>query len=174
MPRRATPGRAARDAALELRGAAAVADRLHSAAIHLLRRLRRQDAELQAPVGPAGLSALSVLVFAGPQTMGRLARAEQVTRPTMTRLVASLERCGMVTRERDPADGRGVVVRPTAVGRSVMRRGRERRVLALVDLLTGLTPRQLDELGRAAELIERLLSRQEPPRASSRAHPSTA
>jgi DNA-binding MarR family transcriptional regulator len=152
--------RAARDA--PLRGNAAVADRLHSAAIHLLRRLRSQDAELGAHVGPAGLSALSVLVFGGPQTIGQLARAEQVKLPTMSRLVASLERYYMVTRESDPADRRVVLVRPTDIGRSVMRRGREGRVHDLTKLLASLEPREIAELGRAAELIEQIVSRQEP------------
>jgi len=52
----------------------AVADRLHSAAIHLLRRVRKQDAV--SGVGPAQLSALSVLVFGGPKTLGDLAAQE--------------------------------------------------------------------------------------------------
>ena len=66
----------------------AVADRLHSAAIHLLRRVRKQDEA--SGVGPAQLSALSVLVFAGPKTFGELAAAEQVKPPTMSRIVAGL------------------------------------------------------------------------------------
>jgi hypothetical protein len=67
--------------------AEAIADRLHSAAIHLLRRLRREDATsgLSAP----RLSALSVIVFGGPLTLGELANAEQVRPPTMTRLVSA-------------------------------------------------------------------------------------
>lgn len=148
---------AARDA--PLRGTDAIADRLHSAAIHLLRRLRRQDAELGAPVGPSGLSALSVLVFGGPQTVGQLARAEQVSLPTMSRLVASLERFHLVTRESDPADRRVVVVSATSIGRSVMRRGREGRVSELSKLLATLKPSEIGELGRAAQLLERITSR---------------
>jgi hypothetical protein len=59
------------------------ADRLHSAAIHLLRAVRRTDAELG--IGPAKLSALPVLVFGGPCSIGALARAETVRLPTMSR-----------------------------------------------------------------------------------------
>src|SRR5919199_1393233 len=103
MPRRARPSR---EAAVRDRGArdpARVADRLHSAAVHLLRLLRREDARsgLSAP----RLSALSVLVFGGARTLGELAAAEQVRPPTMTRLVRALEAAGLVTREGDPADG---------------------------------------------------------------------
>ena len=56
-----------------------LAGRIHSAAIHLLRRLRREDAGsgLNAP----RLSALSVIVFAGEVTLGELAAAEQVRPP---------------------------------------------------------------------------------------------
>src|SRR5271169_3195797 len=68
----------------------AAADCLHSAAIHLLRRVRKQDSA--SGVGPAQLSALSVLVFAGPKTLGELAAAEQVKPPTMSRIAAGLKR----------------------------------------------------------------------------------
>ena len=67
---------------------ATVADHLHSAAIHLLRLVRRRDAE--TGLSPARLSALSVLVFGGPRTVGDLAADEQVRSPTMSRLVAEM------------------------------------------------------------------------------------
>src|SRR5918999_325999 len=105
--------------------AAALADRLHSAAIHLLRRLRRVDATTGLS-GPR-LSALSVVVFGGPLTLGELAAAEQVKPPTMTRLVRALEARGLVSRETDEHDGRVVRLRATAKGRSLMAQGRARR-----------------------------------------------
>src|SRR5918992_1439308 len=86
---------------------ARTADRLHSAAIHLLRRLRRVDVAsgLTAP----RLSALSVVVFSGPLTLGALAAAEQVQPPTMTRIVGALEAAGLVQREPKPGDGRATL-----------------------------------------------------------------
>src|SRR5215831_18852000 len=93
----------------------AVADRLHSAALHLLRRLRAEDEALG--VSPPRLSALSVVVAADRIAMGALAAAEGVSAPTMTRLVDGLERDGLVTRIPDPDDARGVLVRPTTRGR---------------------------------------------------------
>ena len=83
----------------------ALADRLHSAAIRLLRRLRAEDAA--SGVSAPRLSALSVLVFAGPRTLGELAAAEQVRPPTMTRLVTALEAQGLLARTGDPADAAG-------------------------------------------------------------------
>ena len=102
----------------------AVADGLHAAAIHLLRRLRVEDEALG--ISAPRLSALSVLVFAGPMRIGELARAEQVEPPTMTRLVVGMERDGYVLRETDPEDARAVRVRAT---------GRGTRVTVEVDLL---------------------------------------
>jgi DNA-binding MarR family transcriptional regulator len=134
--------------------AAVVADRLHSAAIHLLRGLRRNDAALG--VGPAKLSALSVLVFGGPRSVGALARAEQVRLPTMSRLVTALERDGLVTRVPDPKDGRSAIVHPTGVGRSVLRRGRDRRIADLTRRLDALTATDLEAIDRATALVERL------------------
>jgi DNA-binding MarR family transcriptional regulator len=133
----------------------AVADRLHSAAIHLLRRLRVEDDELG--ISPPRLSALSVVVFAGPLQIGALAAAEGVAAPTMTRLVDGLERDGLVTRAADPLDGRAVVVRSTAKGNRVLQRGRSRRVETLARGLRTLAPAELDALARGVDALERML-----------------
>jgi DNA-binding MarR family transcriptional regulator len=134
------------------------ADRFHSAAIHVLRRVRRVDVE--TGVGAARLSALSVLVFGGPRTLGELATAEQVRRPTMTRIVQALEEDGLVRRESDPDDGRVVRVRATAKGERVMWRGRTRRVENLAALLAGLSASEVARVREAAELVERALAQQ--------------
>lgn len=140
-----------------------VADRLHSAAIHLLRRVRKVDTE--SGLSAARLSALSVLVFGGPTTIGELARAEQVSAPTMTRLVQALERDGLVAREAHEGDARAVRLRPTGRGRRILERGRERRVAELAQLLDRLPPDERRALGVAAATIECLLGR--PPSATS-------
>ena len=140
-----------------------VADGLHSAAIHLLRRVRKVDEE--SGLSAARLSALSVLVFGGPTTIGELARVEQVSPPTMTRLVQALERDGLVAREAHEEDGRAIRLRATHEGRSILERGRERRVAELAALLEPLPADELRALGEAAETIESLLGR--PPSASS-------
>src|ERR671936_1538942 len=87
------------------------ADRFHSAAIHALRHVRREDPA--TGLSAARLSALSVLVFGGPRTLGELAAAEHVKPPTMTRIVRALEEDGLVRREPDPNDGRIARVRAT-------------------------------------------------------------
>ena len=156
------PTRSARSAAHATDARAAdpdaptIADGLHSAAIHLLRALRREDAAsgLSAP----RLSALSVVVFAGPITIGALAAAEQVRPPTMTRLVAALEAQGLVTRVPDPDDGRVVRLRATAKGQRLLAAGRARRVEKLAAQVDALPPDDRATLARAAELVERLVA----------------
>jgi DNA-binding MarR family transcriptional regulator len=133
---------------------AIAAEAIHSAAIHLLRRLRRED-DASGLTGPR-LSALSVIVFGGPIALGTLAAAEQVRAPTMTRLVAALEADGLVAREPDPRDGRGVLVHATAAGRQLLEEGRTRRTSVLVRQLSSLAPEELATLCEAAAIMERL------------------
>jgi DNA-binding MarR family transcriptional regulator len=133
----------------------AAADRLHSAAIHLLRRVRQQDAA--SGVGPGQLSALSVLVFAGPRTLGELAAAEQVKPPTMSRIVAGLKRSRLVEITRDPHDARRMRIRASAKGTRLLKQGRRRRIEYLAAHLGDLTRDELGQLGVAAHILERLL-----------------
>jgi DNA-binding MarR family transcriptional regulator len=134
------------------------ADRFHSAAIHTLRHVRREDPATGVP--PARLSALSVLVFGGPRTLGELAAAEQVRPPTMTRIVQALEQDGLVRRERDANDGRIHRLRATAKGRRVMEQGRARRIASLAALFDELSPDEVAHVRAAAELVERALAQQ--------------
>jgi DNA-binding MarR family transcriptional regulator len=133
----------------------AVADRLHSAAIHLLRRVRKQDAV--SGVGPAQLSALSVLVFGGPKTLGDLAAQEQVKPPTMSRVVAGLRRSLLVEITRDARDARRIDIRASAKGTRLLQQGRRRRIDYLADHLGSLTASELAQLNAAAGLLEKLL-----------------
>lgn len=130
------------------------ADRLHSAAIHLLRRLRAADdaSGLTAP----RLSALSVIVFAGPLTLGDLATAEQVRPPTITRVVRDLERLGLVRVATDQADGRVKRVTATTQGRRLLDEGRRRRVATLTASVHALDRDAQQLLARAVPLLERL------------------
>ena len=146
-PRPGAPGPARRDSA-------GLADRLHSAAIRLLRRLRAEDAA--SGVSAPRLSALSVLVFAGPHTIGELAAAEQVRPPTISRLVRDLEREGLVERAGDPADARVQRIRATAAGRARLAAGRRRRVERLAASVAELDAAERAALAAALPVLERL------------------
>src|SRR5277367_4497156 len=131
-----------------------VADQLHSTAIHLLRRLRVRDRETD--VGPAQLSALSVLVFGGPRSLGELAEAEQVRPPTMSRIVAGLQRSGLVRRE-DTEDGRRVCLTATPKGVALMWEGRQRRVDSLARAVGGLPETDQRQLHEAVALLQQVM-----------------
>ena len=132
-----------------------LADRLHLAAIHLLRRVRRRDTVMAQ--APAQLSALSVLVFGGPMTLGQLAAAEQVKPPTMTRIVSGLEKSGLAARVTDPSDARKLQIRATAKGTRLMQKGRMARIEYLAKQLQDLNGTDLAALVRALEVLECVL-----------------
>jgi DNA-binding MarR family transcriptional regulator len=131
-----------------------VAARLHSASIRLLRTLRREDdgSGLSAP----RLSALSVVVFAGPMSLAELAEAEQVRPPTMSRIVDALVDRGLLTRVTDPRDRRSVRIAVTADGMQLLSAGRERRVHALIGRLGRLAESERRALARGVEILERV------------------
>ena len=134
-----------------------LADRLHSVAIHLLRRARREDAAMGLP--PAQASVLSVLVFGGVRTLSALADVEQVKAPTMTRIVDALEREGLAQRQPDVDDRRKVNIAATAAGVRLMQQGRSRRVKALAQLLADLDRNERAALDTAIVLLARLQMR---------------
>ena len=148
MVRRATGKSRVADGVLEL------ADELHSAAIHLLRRLRLEDRS--SGIGPAQLSALSVLVFGGNQSLKRLAEIEQVRPPTMVRIVQGLVEQGLATSRTDRDDKRRIEISATPRGRAVMQRARRRRVDALACILQAKSPAERRELAAAVLALRNL------------------
>jgi DNA-binding MarR family transcriptional regulator len=134
-----------------------IADRLHSAAIHLLRSAAKPD--VLSGQGPARLSALSVLVFAGPRTLGELAAAERVKPPTMSRIVAGLKRAGLARIQKDGEDARRIRISVTAKGERLLLEARRRRIQVLAGTLAGLNAAELDILDGAAKIIEFALRR---------------
>ena len=132
-----------------------VADRLHSIAIHLLRQMRKQDVATRE--APARLSALSVLVFAGPVTLGQLAAAEQVKPPTMTRIVTGLERSGLAERLRDAEDARRLRICATRKGARLLQKARQRRIGDLAARLDSLAEKELRVLNESVEVLDKIV-----------------
>lgn len=131
-----------------------VANALHRASIRLLRMVRAVDD--QTGVSAPKLSALSVLTFGGPQNLKTLARAEQVTPATMSKLVSDLEAAGLVAKRIDRADKRGVRIEVTAKGRTLMEEGRKRRLALLNKCIAKLTREERAQLAEASALMMRL------------------
>ena len=135
-------------------GLDAVASALNSGAIHLLRSLAAVDR--QAGLTPARLSALSVIVFAGPRQLGELAAAERVAGPTMTRIVDGLVGGGLAERRPDPGDGRAAVIAATPAGDDLMRAAAARRISAIANAIAELPVAERRRLTASAGLLNRL------------------
>jgi DNA-binding MarR family transcriptional regulator len=73
------------------------------------------------------MQVLDILDLAGPATAGQLAELTGLTTGAITRILDRLEKAGLVQRERDPNDGRKVIVR--------LEKGREEmsKVRAILD-----------------------------------------
>ena len=128
---------------------------LHSAAIGLLRSVRKVDGS--GELNAARLSALSVIVFAGPVTLGELAAAEQVRPPTMTRIVNALEEQGLVRKSRDETDRRTVTLSATMKGKRLLVESRNRRIRPLADRMERLGGHELKMLQDAAVILQEIL-----------------
>ncbi|MGA2219520.1 MAG: MarR family transcriptional regulator [Terracidiphilus sp.] len=133
-----------------------IAGQIHSSAIHLLRKLRREDE--QSGLNAPRLSALSVIVFAGPITLGHLATAEQVRPPTMTRIVDALAGQQLVVRKKNAKDGRSTYIEATPAGRKLLMRGRKRRVSGLASQIAALSLSERAILRKAAAILERVVA----------------
>ncbi len=143
-----------------------LAQSLHSAAIHLLRKLRRSDnpppqpqrrrSALPSLDGQARLSALSVVVFTGAITLGQLAQAEQVRPPTMTRIVNALAAKGLVVKRPSSDDRRTIHISATIRGKRLLLAARSRRTRSLARGIASLPASQQKLLHAAIPILERL------------------
>ncbi len=129
---------------------AQVAARLSVAVGRLNRRIRPSGHGLSLGL----LSTLSSVVRSGPVRPSDLARTEMVAAPTLTRLIAELERRGFVVRRPDPADGRSYLVEATGLGADAVARAVAERADHVGALLTDLTDEQVAALAAALPALE--------------------
>ena len=125
------------------------ANLLHSAAVRLLRTASAADTELDLD-GPRA-SLLSVLVFAGPQPVTKLAELEQVSSPAITKMVSALESAGLAQRNAQKPTGAWCLSRPLQPER--LEQGRAARVRTIAALLADATEAQLQTLRAASDVI---------------------
>lgn len=124
-------------------------------AVNRLARRLRQHADTD--ISPSQLSALATLVRNGPHAIGDLSAAERVKPPTMTRVVASLEDLGLVTRTIDPTDRRVAHVATTPRGERLIARSRSRKDAYLAARIHSLSPADRIAVERAATVLQRFL-----------------
>jgi DNA-binding MarR family transcriptional regulator len=121
----------------------------HQGARMLAKAARR--AEAGNGLGPSQLAVLGYLQREGPLSIAMLAQRENVTHPTMSRLVSGLERAGLVAKRPSPDDARARTIAVTDLGRS----RRADALLVRVDLVRALAsqlkPETLIDLVRAIE-----------------------
>jgi DNA-binding MarR family transcriptional regulator len=128
---------------------------LRIAIVRTARRLRQQ-AEVGLP--PALVGALGTVRRHGPLTPSELAELEGIKRPTATVMIARMEQQDLVTRERDPDDGRSCRVAITPQGRALLASVRGRKNAYLARGLEKLDADELATLDRALELLEQMLA----------------
>lgn len=131
-----------------------VAERLRLAMARLTRRIRRQTDGGQTP---SAISALATIRRLGAPTLGEVAEAEGVSRPSLTVQAAALEEQGLIARAVEPSDRRVVRVRLTARGGRLLQASRTRRNAYLARALRDLADADLAVLDRASTILERLL-----------------
>jgi DNA-binding MarR family transcriptional regulator len=117
--------------------------------------VRRQTPQLQLTLTQG--SVLAGLVRNGPTRMSALADLESVRVPSMTELVARMERLGLVCRESDPDDRRAVLVHVTDEGRRFHDDLIAAREEFLRDRLDALSPTDRDAINSALPALQRLL-----------------
>ena len=132
---------------------AGLASQLRLSVFRLARKLRREG---EAGVTPTLLAALSTIERHGPLTPGTLAQHEQIKKPTCTRVIADLLEKDLIERTVDPSDGRVAWMQVTPLGRKTLHRVRSRHNEYLAKRMKRLNPDELETLGRAARILERL------------------
>ena len=132
----------------------ALASSLRLAVMRLARRMRAERADTSLSLSQ--LAALATLDRHGPLTPSELAGYEKVQPPSMTRLAASLEAAGLVTRTAHPSDGRQVLLAVSPEGAALLREDRRRREAWLAQRLRELDADDRAVLRKAAAILERL------------------
>ena len=135
-----------------------LAGRLRLAITRTARRLRQ---EADAGLSPSLTAALATIDRHGPLTPSRLAEMERIQRPTVTRLLATLENDGLVERLTDPDDRRVSHVSITKEGRALVKKLRSRKNAYLSKRLRHLDDDELETLERATAILERILENPE-------------
>lgn len=131
-----------------------LAARLRLTVGRLNRRIRIDGHE---SIPPLQLSALVTVEAHGPLRLSELARREAVTAPTMSRVLTSLVDQGLVYREPDPQDARGVLITLSSLGSGRLDEVRNHRTALVARRLARLDADQLAALQAAMPALEALL-----------------
>ena len=127
-------------------------------------RLAMVTGRMNRRIRPAGgglshgsLSALASVSKAGSIRLADLAAREFVSAPSITRLVADLEKRGLVTRKVDGQDRRAFLIEATNAGENALVAARAKRAILVTQLLQDLNPAELAAVADALPALERAI-----------------
>ncbi len=129
------------------------AARLNLVVSRLMRTIRQHAA---AGLSPSQVSALVTVEERGPLRISALATLESLGAPAATRVVATLEELGLVSRTCDPQDRRASLIAVTSEGATTLRTLRRERTLGLDAQLEALSASDRRTLVRALPVLERI------------------
>lgn len=130
-----------------------LAERLRLSMVRIARQLRRRE---PSDLTITQLSALSTVVLAGPLGVGQLAEIEGLPSPAATRLADRLEEAGLISRQANPADRRGVQLVASGAGTQLVTRRAEAGNAWLAERLSALSKSDRLAIERAVTLLESL------------------
>ncbi len=130
-----------------------LAAELRVAVMKTSRRLRLESSS--ETLTPAQYSVLAGLRHE-QRTLGELATREQVTAPSMTRIVKSLLEAEFITRTVSESDARQVLIALTPEGMDAFHGARNQRTAWLAVGLEALDPKDRATLARAAALLQEM------------------
>ncbi|MCW2864533.1 MAG: MarR family transcriptional regulator [Actinoallomurus sp.] len=136
---------------------AEVAVRLSIALSRLRSRLREEAGMTTTGLTISQLALLKRLMESGPATAASLAAVEHVSQQAIAQSVATLKAGELVRTERDPSDGRKVLISPTSAGRRLCETLLATREAWLVRAIESVVrPAERAALQTGIELLERL------------------
>jgi DNA-binding MarR family transcriptional regulator len=123
--------------------------------LRLSRRLRSERPE--STVSLSALGMLSTLHRSGPMAAARLAKAERLQPQSLSRLIAQLDRDGLIKRRPGKEDRRTLILEITEAGRRVLSRDMTARRMWLEGAMRKvLLPGEREMLAHAAVAMLRL------------------
>jgi DNA-binding MarR family transcriptional regulator len=130
----------------------------------VIRGMRRWQ-DRAAPPAPAPLSPRHVAALeqirGGPVTVGELASRLGLTLPTVSGVLADLDRAGLVERRPDPADRRRTIVQIVPGQATLIGQWLDGAARPLARVLDKLTPGEQEAFLKAMDLLETELHRQD-------------
>jgi DNA-binding MarR family transcriptional regulator len=129
------------------------------------RGMRRWQDRAAPPPAPSALSprhaAALEQIRGGPLTVGELASRLDLTLPTVSGVLADLDRAGLVERRPDPADRRRTIVQIIPAQATQIGHWLDGAATPLARVLDKLTPGEQEAFLKAMNLLETELHRQD-------------